>query len=79
MDRSKITLIRPLVYTEEKEIKRFIKKAGIEPMKKACPMDGVSKREEMKELINGFSKEIPQIKANLLGAIQRGKIDGWKE
>lgn len=39
MDRSKITLIRPLIYTEEKEIKRFIKKAGIEPMQKACPMD----------------------------------------
>lgn len=79
MDRSKITLIRPLVYTEEKEIKRFIKKAGIEPMVKACPMDGVSKRENMKELINGFSKEIPQIKANLLGAIKRAGIDGWKE
>lgn len=39
MDRTKITVIRPLIYTEEKEIKRFIKKAGIEPMKKACPMD----------------------------------------
>ncbi len=79
MDRSKITLIRPLIYTEEKEIKRFIKKEGIEPMKKACPMDGVSKREEMKDLINSFSKEIPQIKANLLGAIRRSGIDGWKE
>ena len=42
-------------------------------------MDGVSKREEMKNLINSFSKEIPQIKANLLGAIQRSRIDGWKE
>lgn len=79
MDRSKITLIRPLIYTEEKEIKRFIKKAGIEPMKKSCPMDGESKREEMKELINNFQKEIPQIKANLLGAIKRAQIDGWKE
>lgn len=79
MDRSKITLIRPLIYTQEKEIKRFIKKAGIEPMAKCCPMDGVSKRENMKELINEFQKEIPQIKANLLGAIKRSGIDGWKE
>lgn len=79
MDRSKITLIRPLVYTQEKEIKRFIKKAGIELMDKCCPMDGVSKRENMKELINSFQKEIPQIKANLLGAIKRSGIDGWKE
>ena len=79
MDRTKITLIRPLIYTEEKEIKRFIKKIGIEPMVKSCPMDGISKREDMKELINSFSKEIPQIKANLLGAIKRSGIDGWKE
>jgi tRNA 2-thiocytidine biosynthesis protein TtcA len=48
-------------------------------MNNCCPMDGHSKREDMKELINGFSKEIPQIKANLLGAIKRKKIDGWKE
>lgn len=79
MDRSKVTLIRPLVYTEEKEIKRFIKKAGITPMAKCCPMDGYSKREDMKNLINNFSKEIPQIKANLMGAIERAEIDGWKE
>lgn len=79
MDRSKITLIRPLIYTQEKEIKRFIKKEQIETMSKCCPMDGSSKREEMKELINGFREEIPQIKENLLGAIQRSGIDGWKE
>lgn len=56
MDRSKITLIRPLVYTEEKEIKRFIRKSGINPMNKCCPMDGNSKREDMKSLIAGFRK-----------------------
>lgn len=79
MDRSGLTVIRPLVYTPEKEIKRFIKKENIQIMNKCCPMDGKSKREDMKELINSFSNEIPQIKANLLGAIKRSGIDGWKE
>jgi tRNA(Ile)-lysidine synthetase-like protein len=78
MDRSKITLIRPLVYTEEKEIKRYIKKEGLEPMAKCCPMDGVSKREDMKQLINDFSKDLKNIKSNLMGAIERSGIDGWK-
>lgn len=78
LDRSKITVIRPLIFTEEKEIKRFIKKAGITPMNKCCPMDGFSKREDMKKLISGFKEEIPTIKANLLGAIRRSQIDGWK-
>lgn len=78
LDRSQITVIRPLVFTEEKEIKRFIRKANITPMSKCCPMDGFSKREDMKQLISNFKTEIPTIKANLLGAIRRSKIDGWK-
>ena len=77
MDRSKITLIRPLVYTPEKEIKRFVKKNNISVMPKVCPMDGTSKREDMKNLIYTLSKNIPMIRANLFGAIQRN-LDDWK-
>ena len=39
MDRTKITLIRPLVYTPEKETKRFVKKNNLTVMPKVCPMD----------------------------------------
>ncbi len=77
MDRSKITLIRPLVYTPEKEIKRFIRKNNFEVMPKVCPMDGTSKREDMKQLIFTLSKNIPMIRANLFGAIQRN-LEDWK-
>lgn len=77
MDRSKITLIRPLVYTPEKDIKRYIKKNGIEVMPKVCPMDGVSKREDMKQLIFSLTKDIPMIRANLFGAIKRN-LEEWK-
>ena len=39
MDRSEITLIRPLIYAPEKSIKTFVKKNNIEVMPKVCPMD----------------------------------------
>lgn len=78
MDRSQITLIRPLVYLSEKEIKKFIKKEKISVMTKACPMDGVSKREDMKNFIYEKQKEIPMFRANLFGAIQRN-LSGWKK
>lgn len=71
MDRSKITLIRPLIYTPEKDIRRFVRRNNIEIMKKVCPMDGVSKREDMKNLIISLTKDIPMVRANLFGAIQR--------
>ncbi len=77
MDRSKITLIRPLVYTPEKEIKRFVRKNDFAVMPKVCPMDGSSKREDMKQLIFSLTKSIPMIRANLFGAIQRN-LEDWK-
>lgn len=79
MDRSKITVIRPLIYTSEKEIKKFIKRENIEVMKKNCPMDGVSKREYMKNLLNQLNIDIPMCRANLLGVIKRNKVNGWHE
>ena len=79
MDRSKITLIRPMIYISEKEIRKFIKRNNIEVMPKVCPMDGVSKREDMKKMIIDFEKEIPTIRANITGAIKRANINGWKE
>ena len=77
MDRSKITLIRPLIYTSEKDTRKFVRKNNLEVMPKVCPMDGTSKREDMKQLIFTLTKSIPMIRANLFGAIQRN-LDGWK-
>lgn len=78
MDRSGITLIRPLIYTPEKETKRFVKKMNLSTMPKCCPMDGTSKREDMKQMIFSLQKDIPMIKANLFGAIQRN-LNDWKK
>ena len=79
MDRSDLTLIRPLIYTPEKSIKSFIKKYEINVMPKCCPMDGISKREDMKKLISNLQKKIPNVKTNIYGAIKRSNIKGWKK
>jgi len=79
MDRSQITLIRPLIYAPEKSIKTFVKKNDIKTMNKCCPMDGVSKKEDMKKLIGELQKEIPTVKTNIYGAIKRSNIKGWEK
>ena len=48
-------------------------------MPKVCPMDGISKREDMKNMIFEWEKQIPTIRANMAGAIKRSHINGWKE
>lgn len=78
MDRSGVTLIRPLIYTPEKDTKRFVKKNNISVMPKVCPMDGTSKRESMKQMIFTLQKNIPMIRANLFGAIQRN-LPNWQK
>lgn len=77
MDRSGITLIRPLIYVPEKETKRFVKKNNLTVMPKVCPMDGNSKREDMKQMIFSLKKDIPMVRANLFGTIKRNLPD-WK-
>ena len=76
MDRSKVTLIRPLIYAEEKDTKRFIKKYNLKVMPKVCPMDGTSKRETTKQMIFDLKNDIPAIKQNIFGAIERNI---WKK
>lgn len=77
MDKTKITLIRPLILLSEKDTQRFVRKNNKNIMQKVCPMDEHTKRETMKEQIFMWQKEIPMIRANLFGAISRN-IDGWK-
>lgn len=79
MDRSKITLIRPMIYIPEKEVRKFIKRNEISVMPKVCPMDGVSKREDMRLQLETWERKIPTIRANMIGAIKRAKINGWEE
>jgi len=47
-------------------------------VKNTCPMNGVSKREEIKTLIKTLGKEYPDIKTKIFGAMQRLPIDGWE-
>ena len=78
MDRSQITLIRPLILLSEKDTNRFVKKNNKQVMPKVCPMDEHTKREDMKTQIFLWQKNIPMLRANLFGAISRN-LEGWKE
>lgn len=67
MDRTGMTVIRPLVLTDERDI---ISVAKSLPVKKSeCPVDKTTKREYMKELIRHIQKEIPFAKDRIFSAI----------
>lgn len=72
-----LTMIRPLIYTHEKEIKAFATKEGLPIYKAPCPADGHTERAKMKAFLEPFEREHPGLYNRILGAIQRGEVDGF--
>ena len=70
LSRRDITVIRPMIYVPEKEVKHMTKKLELPVVKNPCPADGHSKREEIKELIRTLSKTYPHLKDYMLSALQ---------
>lgn len=79
LSRKDLTLIRPLIYTREKEIKSFSNKESLPVTKSPCPADGHTERAKMKDYLAIFDKEHPGLYNRIVGAIQRGEVDGFHE
>ena len=79
LSRKDLTMIRPLLLTEERDIKTFGKKASLPVMKSPCPMDKTSERAKMKDMLHAFDREHRGLYTRIVGAVERGGIDGWHE
>lgn len=77
LDRSDITLIRPLIYVEEQDIKGFRNAYQLPVVTNPCPVDGYTKREYVKQLIKTLGNESPGLRERLFHAIQSSNINGW--
>jgi len=77
LDRTGVVQIRPMLYIEEKMIKKFRETRDLPVIYNPCPMNGVSKREDVKNLIKKLRADYPDIKAKIFGAMQRLPLEGW--
>ena len=77
LDRTDITQIRPLLYCQEPDIRRMASKLALPVVKNTCPMDGHSRRQEVKELLAELEQRYPNLKKKLFGAMQRYPLYGW--
>ncbi len=79
LDRSDLTLIRPLIYLEEKNILYYCNKHGISPDKSGCPADEKTHREDVKQLLKTLSRENRDIQSKIFGAICRAEVSTFRE
>ena len=79
MDKSKVHLIRPLIYAFGKDILLAVSKNNIPIIANPCPADKIGSRAYIKSLLSHMEKEIPLIKKNLLASLEKGnQIEIWK-
>ena len=68
LDRSDITVIRPLLFAPEKEVSHFVRACGIVPVPKNCPADGVTKREDAKRALDDLERSDRGVKMRVFNA-----------
>ena len=78
LSRMDVTVIRPMIYMPEKDVRAYAAFASLPIVKSLCPADGNTQREEMKNLLHEMDRRNKGLKYRVFGAIQRGEIDGWK-
>lgn len=77
MEDSGLTVIRPLMFVTEPEVKGFQKRQGLPVMKNPCPVDGKTKREEIKSLLKDMNQKYPGVSRKIFSAIENGNIEDW--
>lgn len=77
LSRRDIYVIRPMIYIPESDIKGYAKRACLPIVFNPCPMDGKSKRSDMRDFIEENRKKDKFFKTKMLHAIQGG-LPNWK-
>ena len=79
LDRTELSVIRPLMYVTEAEVIGFKNKYDLPVVKSKCPVDGYTKRQYAKELLKQINTDHPGARERLFHAILSGDISGWPD
>lgn len=71
MEKGNITLIRPLIDVKEGSIAAFSQRMQFPVVKNPCPVDGRTKRQEMKEALRALEKRFPGALDHFQSALEK--------
>lgn len=74
-----VTIIRPLIYVHESDVRGFVRRMNVPVVTSPCPVDGKTKREYVHNLMTNLIKENPGVKNRMFTAIQDSSIEGWHD
>lgn len=79
LDRMDLTLIRPMIYVKEADVISFKNRYQLPVCKNPCPVDGHTRREYIKLMLNDLEKQNPGVKDRMFHAIIQGNLTGWPD
>lgn len=74
LDRVGVTVIRPLIYIEEKDIINFAEREKLPIIHNPCPADGFTKRQYVKNLLADLKRDNPDVKHRIFRAVREGLL-----
>ena len=78
LDRTGVIQIRPMLYIHEKTVDNFAGRMNLPVVENRCPVDKITKREEIKRLVYDLSNTYPDLKERIFGAMQRLPLPEWE-
>ena len=78
LSNRKLTLIRPLLYAQEKDVLYFTRRRSLPVMTSLCPEDHATERENMKNLLTELERSNKGLKHRIFTAMCKSEIDGFK-
>ena len=72
LSRTGITVLRPLLYYRESEIRQLVEKLQLKPLKNPCPYDGHTMRQDIKEHLVELDARYPEVYDHLAAAMRCG-------
>ncbi len=79
LDRTKLTVIRPLMFVDESDVISFRRRYDLPVVKNPCPADGFTQRQYAKELLAKLEQDHPGAKERMFHAILNGNLPGWPQ
>ena len=77
LERTGLTVIRPLLYMTEPDIIGIARKQNLPEAKSPCPANGHARREYAKQLMHQINRENPGAIDKMFTAILKGNIPDW--
>ena len=77
LSNRQITLIRPLIYAQEKDVSYFARRQALPVQKSLCPEDHATEREKMKQLLKELERGNDGLRHRIFHAMCKSEIDGF--